>query len=246
MGDLKGRRVVVTGGGSGIGLETARVLAGQGAEVCVVGRRQGPLADAVESLGPAAWSHGCDVSSPEQIAGLAEAVDGRWGGLDGLVNNAGISPMASLDDTGAELWDQVFAINVRGPYLGCRALGSFLKKGVSPAVVNVSSSLAVKAIPGMAAYNASKAALNQLTRSLALEWAPAVRVNAVMPGVVDTPIHGGRGMDKAAVEHMARIHPLQRIGRPADVAALIVFLLSDASSWMTGAVIPIDGGMIAT
>ncbi len=228
-----------------MGFETAKMLTMEGAEVCIVGRRPGPLMDAATSLGQAAWPHACDVSSAEGIQGLAEAVDRRWAGLDGLVNNAGIAPMGTLDETSVELWDQVFAINVRGPYLGCRALGSFLKEGVSPAVVNVSSSLAVKAIPGMAAYNASKAALNQLTRSLALEWAPTVRVNAVMPAVVDTPIHGSRGMDEAAVKQMGRMHPLRRIGQPEDVAALILYLLSDASAWMTGAVIPIDGGMTA-
>lgn len=246
MGDLKRRRVVVTGGGTGIGLGTAKMLADRGAEVCVVGRREGPLTEAVAAIGPAAWSHPCDVSSAEGVAGLAEAVERRWGGLDGLVNNAGIAPMATLDGTDVELWDEVFAINVRGPYLTCRSLSSLLKGGDSPSVVNVSSSLAVKAIPGMAAYNASKAALNQLTTSLALEWAPTVRVNAVMPGVVETPIHVSRGMDDAAVKRMARIHPLRRIGQPTDVAALILFLLSDASAWMTGAVIPIDGGMIAS
>jgi NAD(P)-dependent dehydrogenase (short-subunit alcohol dehydrogenase family) len=98
----------------------------------------------------------------------------------------------------------------------------------------------------MAAYNASKAALNQLTRSLALEWAPKVRVNAVLPAVVDTPIHGSRGMDEMQVKQMARIHPLRRIGQPADIASLIVYLLSDAASWMTGALLPVDGGMTAT
>ena len=113
-------------------------------------------------------------------------------------------------------------------------------------MVNVSSTLAEKAIPGMAAYNASKAALNQLTRSLALEWAPTVRVNAVMPAVVDTPIHALRGMSPEQVQEMDGIHPLGRIGQPEDVASLIVFLLSDASSWMTGAVIPVDGGVMAT
>ena len=94
-------------------------------------------------------------------------------------------------------------------------------------MVNVSSTLAEKPIPGMAAYNASKAALNQLTRSLALEWAPVVRVNAVMPGVVDTPIHADRGLTEEQVQSMNRFHPLQRIGLPADVASLIVFLLAD-------------------
>ncbi|HSN55374.1 MAG TPA: SDR family oxidoreductase, partial [Candidatus Sulfomarinibacteraceae bacterium] len=105
---------------------------------------------------------------------------------------------------------------------------------------------AEKAIPGMAAYNASKAALNQLSRSLALEWAPTVRVTAVMPGVVDTPIHATLGLSAEQVQAMGAIHPLQRVGLPEDVAAAIVFLLSDDSSWMTGTVIPVDGGMLAT
>jgi NAD(P)-dependent dehydrogenase (short-subunit alcohol dehydrogenase family) len=154
--------------------------------------------------------------------------------------------MAALADTDPDTWDLAFAVNARGPYLLCRALGPLLRGGRSPAVVNVSSTLAEKPIPGMAAYNASKAALNQLTRSLALEWAPSIRVNAVMPAVVDTPIHADRGLTHEQVHGMDRLHPMQRIGRPGDVASLILFLLSDASSWITGAVIPVDGGMLAT
>jgi NAD(P)-dependent dehydrogenase (short-subunit alcohol dehydrogenase family) len=239
-------RIVVTGGGSGIGLETARRLAAEGAEVCVVGRRKDVIEAAAEELGSSVWGHQCDLSSVEDVDGLAAAVKSRWDGLDGLVNNAGIAPMGALDQTEPELWDQTFTINTKGPYLACRAFGPILKESDRASVVNVSSSLAVKAIPGMAAYIASKAALNQMTKSLALEWAPKVRVNAVMPAVVDTPIHGSRGMDEMQVKQMARIHPLRRIGQPSDIAALIVYLLSDAASWMTGAVIPIDGGMTAT
>ena len=243
--EMKDKRVVVTGGGSGIGLETARMLAEGGAEVAVVGRRDEVLDKAVASIGGSVWSMTCDVSSEDDVAHLASAVGERWEALDGLVNNAGIAPMGGLDDTDLDLWERTFAINARGPYLTCRHLGPMLKDGQGASVVNVSSSLAVRAIPGMAAYNASKAALNQLTKSLALEWAPLVRVNAVMPAVVDTPIHGSRGMDPSQVKQMARIHPMRRIGQPADVASLIVFLLSNAASWMTGAVLPIDGGMTA-
>lgn len=246
MSELKGGSFVVTGGGRGIGLATARALAAAGGRVCLVGRRAEPLAAAAADLGDGAWVAAGDVSSAADVDRVAAAVRARWGRLDGLVNCAGIAPMASLDATEPEVWDRAFAVNVRGPYLLCRALGPLLREGRSPSVVNVSSTLAEKPIPGMAAYNASKAALNQLTRSLALEWAPAVRVNAVMPGVVDTPIHADRGLTEEQVHSMDRFHPLQRIGLPADVASLILFLLADASSWITGAVIPIDGGMLAT
>jgi NAD(P)-dependent dehydrogenase (short-subunit alcohol dehydrogenase family) len=245
MLDLRGRRVVISGASSGIGLESARMLASRGAEVCLTARRTGPLDAAAEGIGDGAWAWPCDVSDRNSVAALAAEIKNRWGAVDGLVNNAGIAPMARLDETTDDIWDEAFAINVRGPFLLCRELGALLHEGVSSSVVNVSSNLAERAIPGMAAYNASKAALNQLTRSLALEWAPQVRVNAIMPAVVDTPIHASRGLSSEEVEAMGKIHPMKRVGQPQDVAAMIVFLLSDASSWMTGTVIPVDGGMMA-
>lgn len=245
MMELRGRRVIISGASSGIGLETARMVAAGGAEVCLVARHAGALEAAAKEIGGGAWAWPCDVSDPASIAGLRGEAAKRWGAVDGLVNSAGIAPMARLDETTDEVWDRAFAINVRAPFLLCRELGPLIHRGSSPAVVNVSSNLAERAIPGMAAYNASKAALNQLTRSLALEWAPAVRVNAVMPAVVDTPIHASRGMTTEQVEAMGELHPMKRVGKPEDVAAMIVFLLSDASSWMTGTVIPVDGGMMA-
>lgn len=245
MNNLRGKRVIISGASSGIGLETARQLVDGGAELGLIARTAEPLAGAVDELGSAAWARVVDVADPDSIRGLAEEAADRWGALDGLVNNAGMAPMATLDETGIDLWDETFAVNVRGPFLLCHELGGLLRQGQGSAVVNVSSTLAVKAIPGMAAYNASKAALNQLTRSLALEWAPTIRVNAVMPAVVDTPIHASRGMTSEQVQEMGGIHPLGRVGQSADVAAMITFLLSDAASWMTGAIIPVDGGMLA-
>ena len=245
MSGLRGKRVVISGGSSGIGLALARMLAERGAELCLVARSSDRLDAAVSDLGEGAWGWRCDVANTESVRRLAEEVGSRWGAVDGLVNNAGIAPMATLEETSDEVWEETFAVNVKGPFLLSRELGPLLKAGSSPSVVNVSSTLAERAIPGMAAYNASKGALNQLTRSLALEWAPSVRVNAVMPAVIDTPIHALRGMSSDQVQEMAGIHPLGRVGQAEDVASLIAFLLSDDSSWMTGTIIPIDGGVMA-
>jgi NAD(P)-dependent dehydrogenase (short-subunit alcohol dehydrogenase family) len=246
MTEVRNPRVIVTGSSSGIGADTARLVHSQGAEVCLVARRGEVLAELESEFGERAWSVECDVADPDQIDALAATVGARWNAVDGLVNNAGIAPMASLDETDLETWDRTFDVNLRGPYLLCRALGPLLKRGIDPSVVNVSSSLADRAIPGMAAYNASKAGLNHLTRCLALEWAPTVRVNAVMPAVVDTPIHTSRGMTSDDVAGLGAMHPLGRVGQPRDISSMIAYLLSDAASWMTGAIIPVDGGILVS
>lgn len=246
MNQFKSKRYVVTGGSSGIGLAIVRSLIEQGAEVCIAGRRQEALDEAVAALGGRLWSVKCDVADEHQVEGLAKAVGDRWSGLDGLVNNAGVAPMADLEGTDPETWDECFRINARGPYLVTRTLLNLLRAAEKPAIVNISSTLAEKAIPGMVAYNSAKAALNQMTRSIALELAPKIRVNAIMPAVVDTPIHASRGMSSAEVKGMGGIHPMNRVGQPEDIAEMTVFLLSDAASWMTGAIIPVDGGMMAT
>ncbi len=246
MADLDGAKVVITGGSSGIGKATAQLLVASGSQVCIVGRDREKLDRVATELAGDTWAHSCDMADSEQIADLAAAVRGHWDRLDGLVNCAGMAAMATAEETDLATWDESFAVNVRGPFLLVRSLLPLLGLGTDPAIVNVSSTLAEKAIPGMAAYNASKAALNQLTRSLALELAPKIRVTAVMPAVVDTPIHESRNLTRKQVEAMGRIHPLRRIGQPEEVAAMIRFLLSSDAAWMTGTIVAVDGGMMAT
>jgi len=246
MVDLSKGRVVITGGSSGIGLAVARLAVGRGAEVCLVARGADKLERAAQELGDKAWTFPCDVSQEQEVAALTEAVAERWGAVDGLVNSAGLAVMATMEQTDPSAWEETFAVNVRGPYLIIRALLDQLRQGEEPAIVNISSTLAEKAIPGMAAYNAAKAALNQLTRSLALELAPRIRVAAIMPAVVDTPIHETRGLTPQQVKAMGRIHPLRRIGEPEDVAHAVLYLLSEQASWLTGTILPVDGGMMAT
>jgi NAD(P)-dependent dehydrogenase (short-subunit alcohol dehydrogenase family) len=238
--------VVVTGGSSGIGKATARLLVEAGGEVCIAARDSERLAAVAAELGSRAWVQSCDVADETQVAELGQAVSERWGALDGLVSCAGAAPMATAAETDPATWDYTFAVNVRGPFLLTRRLLPLLEQGNGPVIVNVSSTLAEKAIPGMAAYNAAKAALNQLTRSLALELAPKIRVLGVMPAVVDTPIHESRNLTRTQVKAMGRLHPLRRIGQPEDVARTILFLLSEDAAWSTGAVLPVDGGMLAT
>lgn len=245
MSGFNEKRFVVTGGSSGIGLAIAGSLADGGASVCIVGRNQTALDEAVASIGPEAWGVQCDVGDVDDVGRLSEAVRERWDGLDGLVNNAGVATVGDLMHTEPDDWDECFRINARGPFLVTRALVDLVQAGSGGSIVNISSTLAEKAIPGMVAYNAAKAALNQMTRSLALELAPTVRVNGIMPAVVDTPIHANRGMSPDDVKGMGQIHPMQRVGRPEDIAAMTLFLLSESASWMTGAVIPVDGGMMA-
>lgn len=245
MKKFENRKYLVTGGGTGIGLAIARQLIEGGAQVCLVGRRVEILEQAAEDLGAGGRALRCDLADPAAIRDLVTTLGHDWDHLDGLVNNAGVAPMAGLEQSDEALWDETFAINVRGPFLLVKHALAMLRAAEHACVVQVSSTLAERAIPGMLAYNASKAALNQLTRSLAVELAPRIRVNAVMPAVVETPIHEGRGMSPAQIKGMGRMHPLRRIGQPEDVASLITFLLSDEASWITGAVVPVDGGMMA-
>lgn len=244
-----GKVALVTGATSGIGRATVVALARAGATVVAVGRDQAAL-DQVTAECTGAGAHAAGImadltsaSGPDDVVRDAAT---RFGRLDVLVNAAGVIAMGSTDATSDELWDRLMALNVRAPFRLMRAAFPHLK-ATRGAVVNVSSVNGERVFPNLAAYNTSKAALDHLTRCAAIDWAPhGVRVNGVNPGVTVTNLHRRSGMDEDAyaafLERSKQTHPLGRPGQPEEIAALVLFLASEQSSWLTGETIAIDGG----
>ena len=228
MKGLAGKRVVVTGGSSGIGAATAQRFREEGAEVIVLARRPGPGGIA------------CDVSDRDQVQQAFALV----GDLDVLVNNAGLSVRNPALDIAAEQWDEVVATNLSGAFWAAQAAGRLMLKARGGVILNTASTNALVGYRYYADYNATKAGLVALTRSLALEWAPRVRVNAVCPGYVLTPMQEAEYTPEMLAEVNGRI-PLGRHAAPEEIAGLFAYLASDEATYFTGAVIVMDGGETA-
>ena len=228
-------KVLVTGGGTGIGRAIAAALAAAGDEVVIAGRRAHVLTAAAVELG-VGHVVGDVTESPER---LLEA-----GPFDGLVNNAGVARHAPVDAWTAADWDLHHAVHVRGPAMLSRAFClRLIEAGATGSIVNVASNLGVRPAPGTAAYAASKAAMLSLTRSLALEMAPhGIRANAALPGVVPTAMTATGDDPAARLEALRLRHPLGRLGAPADVASAVAWLLH--ADWVTGAELAVDGGLL--
>jgi NAD(P)-dependent dehydrogenase (short-subunit alcohol dehydrogenase family) len=243
------RCALVTGGGTGIGRSVALALAADGCAVVLAGRRPEPLRDVaaeIEAAGAQALAVPGDLAVPADAARAVAAGAEAFGGLHVVVNNAGaIRRNVRLHEVEVERWDEQIASNLRGPYLVLRAaLPALLRADGDRAIVNVSSTLAVKAVPGVAPYAAAQGALLALTRSVAVEYGDdGIRCNAVLPAVVRTPLaHVDRPDFEARQAEMAAAYPLGRLGEPEDVAEAIRWLASEDSGWITGAVLNVDGG----
>jgi NAD(P)-dependent dehydrogenase (short-subunit alcohol dehydrogenase family) len=247
------KKVIVTGASSGIGRATAKLFLNEGATVALVGRRESALADVASEAANKAGTPvliAADLADEKQSESCINQATEAMGGLDILINAAGILKSGRIEDTSLELWDEMMNINLRSVFHLMQLALPHLERSRGN-VVNVSSVTGPRSFPGVLAYCVSKAGVDHLTRCAALELAAkGIRVNAVNPGVVVTSLHrsGGMGEDvyAAFLEHSKTTHPLGRVGEADEVAELIYFLASDRAGWITGATVSIDGGRALT
>lgn len=247
-GRFAGRVMLVTGGSSGIGRACATAIGAEGGTVVIGGRREARLRETAERIvASGGQAHVVTGDVRDAVVGPAwvEAAVGRFGGLDGLVNTAGVIGNGAIADGAIEEWDRVMDANLRSVYLVTRAAFPELVKRKG-AIVNIGSVASTRPYPNLGAYCVSKAGVRMFTQVLALEGAPhGVRANAIEPGVVVTELHTVTNAVpdyEGFLERSKATHPIGRVGNVEEVAQLVLYLLSDAASWITGASIPIDGG----
>jgi NAD(P)-dependent dehydrogenase (short-subunit alcohol dehydrogenase family) len=244
---LEGEVALVTGGAGGIGAAVSRLLIEAGARVAIADCDLAAAQSVAQNLGgEAAQAVEMDVTDPDQVARSVEQVVRRFGSLSILVNNAGVSIRKSAFDLSIAEWGKVLDVNLKGAFLCARAAAEPMLARGAGAVVNVASIMGLSGgtYPNPS-YQASKGALVNLTRALAVEWAPTIRVNAVAPTWVRTGFIGPLLNDASAMERVRSITPMQRIAEPEEVAAAVLFLCSPASSMTTGHILAVDGGFLA-
>lgn len=242
------KTALITGGTSGIGLAAAHLLIKEGYRVIITGRNEKRGQQAQQALGEAAAYIPCDVRNPQDCTRLGEIIRRDYGKLHALINSAGIYLEKSIDATTEDDWTNIIDTNVKGTYFVTKAVVDSLRAAGNGAIVNISSDAGVNGNYFCSAYCASKGAITTMTKALALELAPNIRVNCVCPADVDTPLTESQlpeeGREEARRE-MESLYPLGRIARPEEIAEIIAFLASDRASFVTGAIWLADGGLTA-
>ncbi|VVE41611.1 oxidoreductase, short chain dehydrogenase/reductase family [Pandoraea iniqua] len=244
MFSLAGKRAVITGGSSGIGLEAARLLVEQGARVLIMGRQRAKLDAALAKLGDGACGVQADVARPEEIAAAMHQVDRQFGGIDILFVNAGISEAPPVATATEAAFDAIMDINVRGVVF--TVVHALPRLSVGASIVLTGSVAARKGRPGDPIYAASKGAVRSFGRTLAVDpdiLARRIRVNVLTPGATATPLTAAATDDEEVRQYIADMVPMGRWGEAREVAQAVLFLASDASSYVTGAEITVDGGL---
>jgi 3-oxoacyl-[acyl-carrier protein] reductase len=246
---LKGRRAIVTGSARGIGKAIAVKFLQEGASVVLVDKRVEQLSACraeLAQIGPAVYEFVADVSDQDQVANLFDRVERSWGGADVLVNNAGIARMQEFLQITEEGWDQTMSVNLKSVFLLSQSFTkTLIAKERSGAIVNTASVNGLVGEAGMAAYNASKAGVILLTKTMAIELGShGIRANCVCPGVIYTDLVKEAGFDDALIADYLTKIPLHRLGLPEDVANVVAFLASDEASFVNGADVVIDGGQM--
>ena len=241
--DLTGRAALVTGSTRGIGKAIAESLASAGARIAVVGRDQDRARQVAAGMSPEARGYACDIAEPASIVSLVEAVEREMGAIDILVNNAGINRDNVLFRIKDDDWDAVIDANLRGAFVAIRAASRGMMKRRWGRIINIASVVGIIGNKGQANYAASKAGLIGLTKSVAKELASRnILVNAVAPGFIETDMTAA--MTPEARTTLSGQIPLERLGTPNDVAAIVAFLASDLASYITGQVLVVDGGLV--
>lgn len=243
MRGLENKRVLITGGASGIGAATAKRFLEEGSRVCVLDRNESACRRITEELSDLERALIVDVSDVEQVKEAFVNIDNFWGGIDVLINNAGISIRHTFLDITPEEWTRIQSVNLNGVfYMAQEAAKRMLDNG--GVILNMGSTNGLAGNPNYADYNASKAGVIELTKTLALELAPKIRVNVVCPGYVMTPMQRAEYSDEMFAALNEKI-PLRRHADPGEVAALFAFLASEDAAYMTGGIFVIDGGETA-
>lgn len=244
MQGLSNKRVLITGGAGGIGAATAKRFLEEGARVVVLDNNEAACRRIAQEMPSLSGTIQADVSNPESVVGAFERLEGLTAGLDILINNAGISIRHAFMDITPQEWRSVIDVNLNGVFYVAQAAARLMLAAGGGVIVNMGSTNALMGYHHYADYNTSKAGVIELTRSMALELAPAIRVNAVCPGFIMTPMQETEYTIEMRRSFEAKV-PLGELGKPEDVAALFAFLASDESAFITGQYFVIDGGEIA-